>query len=364
MVYKSFYKLALSKYGPCILRHVIRYGINKELIQLKRKWIKRLAVLIIIVLVILIGIGLLFRDDGSTSGFTSPEAEAEFKDVYQVAMEQLPEPEINEKLETSFGQVQIYGFGDVNSTYPPLVLLPGTSASTPMWESNLEDFISDRFVYTIDLIGEPGLSVETNRVETHQDQAVWLDEVLQQIPDEKVHLLGYSFGGWNAANLALHHSNKLESLILVDPVYAFDSIPLKMVLASIPASVPFIPTSIRDEMLSYIAGGAEIDEDDPVSQLIETGMRTFNRKVPMPSLIEGKQLQSISIPVLGIIAGQSTMLHADDAMSYGEEHLIHPASEMLLFEQASHAINGEYPEELANNILQFIEKIEGDDGSD
>ncbi|TDQ40725.1 pimeloyl-ACP methyl ester carboxylesterase [Aureibacillus halotolerans] len=179
-----------------------------------------------------------------------------------------------------------------------------------------------------------------------------------QLPHEQLHVLGLSFGGWNAANLALHQQDKIASLVLVDPVYVFDSIPFTMILASIPASIPFIPTSIHEEVLSYISGGAEVNEAGPVGALIETGMRTFKSKTPMPGLLSKDDLQSLQIPVLGILAGKSTMHHPDEAMATGRENLSHSLSPMVLFEDASHAINGEYPEELAKVIAEFLDEVD------
>ena len=145
-----------------------------------------------------------------------------------------------------------------------------------MWEANLSGFLEHRPVYTLDLIGEPGLSTETRRIETARTKR-WLAQVLDQ-PESEIHLLGLSFGGWSAANVALKHPEKIRSLILLDPVYVFGPIPLKMILVSIPASVPMVPKPIREKMLSYISGGAEVDDSDPTAKLIETGMRTFKSK--------------------------------------------------------------------------------------
>ncbi|RXZ81221.1 alpha/beta hydrolase [Paenibacillaceae bacterium] len=320
---------------------------------------KRWWLLIFIVLVGAVGFTL-FYDDGSVSSFVNQEGEAEFIEVYHEAMSHLPEPAEEKQISTTFGEVKVYKFEGEFMTDPvPLLLLPGKSASTPMWESNLEDLIQDRPVYTIDLPGEPGMSVETARIENVQNQVVWLKELIVALDEPQIHVLGLSFGGWSAVNVVTHEEvPQIASLILVDPVYVFDTIPLKMVLLSIPASVPIIPKSIRDRMLSYISGGAEIDEDEPTAKLIETGMRTFKSKLPMPQKIKEDQLGEISVPVLAVLAGKSTMHHPEKATVVAEESLSHENSKVVVFEEASHAINGEYPEELAEAIRQFITAIE------
>lgn len=324
----------------------------------KKTWVI-LAIIFIVILAILALIGFLFIDDGSMSGFVSDEGQEEFAESYDEAMSHLPEPVESKKVHTDFGEVQLYKFqGNDTQDKTPLLLLPGKGSSTPMWEANLSGFLEHRPVYTIDLIGEPGLSTETKRIETAADQAFWLEQVLNQLPEEDIHLLGLSFGGWSAANVALKYPENIQSLILVEPVYVFGPIPFKMILASIPASVPIVPEPIREKMLSYISGGAEIDDNDPTANLIETGMRTFKSKLPMPEEIEPNQLAELKMPVLGILAGESTMHHADESYQTGIDYLQDPDSEMVLFEDASHAINGEYPEELTETIEAFLEKVE------
>ncbi|WP_234032769.1 alpha/beta fold hydrolase [Paenibacillus faecalis] len=322
----------------------------KRMLKKKRWWL-----LIFIVLVGAAGFAL-FYDDGSVSSFVDQEGKAEFIEVYNEAMSHLPEPVEERQISTTFGEVKVYKFeGESATDLEPLLLLPGKSASTPMWESNLDSLIKDRPVYTIDLLGEPGMSVETARVENSQDQAAWLKELIIALDEPQIHVLGLSFGGWSAVNLVVQEEvPQIASLILVDPVYVFDAIPLKMVLLSIPASVPIIPKSIRDRMLSYISGGAEVDENEPTAKLIETGMRTFKSKLPMPQKIKEDQLEAINIPVLAIIAGKSTMHHPKKATAIAEKSLSHENSKVVVFEEASHAINGEYPEELADAVRQFI----------
>ena len=48
---------------------------------------------------------------------------------------------------------------------------------------------------------------------------IWLTlfDLLEALPHEKVTLLGFSFGGWPAAEIAVTCSHRLDHLILVDP---------------------------------------------------------------------------------------------------------------------------------------------------
>ena len=106
------------------------------------------------------------------------------------------------------------------------MLLPGRAGSSIMWEPNLSAFAAEHPVWTVDLIGEPGRSEQTAPIRDSADQAAWLDEVLRSLDLQNVHLVGYSFGGWLAANLAIRVPDRLTSLSLIDPVQTFARIPL------------------------------------------------------------------------------------------------------------------------------------------
>ena len=53
-------------------------------------------------------------------------------------------------------------------------------------------------VFTPDTIGTPGRSVQKAMIRSAADLAVWLDDVLDQLGLNDVHLVGYSEGGWIA----------------------------------------------------------------------------------------------------------------------------------------------------------------------
>jgi pimeloyl-ACP methyl ester carboxylesterase len=322
--------------------------------------IKAWWIIIGVMCIVFLTAGFFLQNDETIGRFVSPAGEKEFKNAYQTAMKDLPTPTKERWIHSKYGKVKLYRFEYSGSEKKktPLILLPRKSASTPMWEPNIKDFMKNRTVYTVDLLGEPRLSMETKKIKTPEDQAAWLHEVIKQIPEPNLHVLGLSFGGWSAANPAIHQHDKISSIILVDPVYVFDPIPLKMILASIPASIPILPKSLREKMLSYISGGAEVQNNDPMARLIETGMRTFKSKLPMLKQITEHQLKSLEMPVLGILAEKSTVHHAKESLEIGNKSLINPLSEIVIFKNASHAINGEYPAKLAENIEQFMQQVD------
>ena len=79
---------------------------------------------------------------------------------------------------------------------------------------------------------------------------------------------------------------------------------------------------------------------------------------PMPKLFTDDQLLSLDIPVLALIAGRSVMHDAARAAARARNLL--PRGQVELWAEASHAINGEYPSEIAETAGRFWNDAESD----
>ncbi|MCV4232755.1 alpha/beta hydrolase [Virgibacillus sp. LDC1] len=294
-------------------------------------------------------------NDKPTGRFLTEKGKAEFEAAYEAAMKFLPPPLETKDIETAFGRVRIYRFTkEEHKGKEPLLLLPGRSSSTPMWEPNLPGLMKERPVYTLDLLGEPGMSCQTQPIRNAEDQASWLSEALSKVDVETVHLIGVSIGGWTAMNLARHAPSKVATISLLDPVLVFAPLSLKMMAASIPASVPIVPKFIREKMLSYISGGAKADDSEPIARLIESGMANYKISLPTPDLMSAEDLKNIHIPVLALMAEKSTMHNSQRAVQKGKTHV--PNIQIENWPGASHAMNGEFPEEVNARILAFVDQ--------
>ncbi|WP_307851279.1 alpha/beta fold hydrolase [Nocardiopsis sp. MG754419] len=273
--------------------------------------------------------------------------------AYEEAFADLPEPDATVDVRTDFGVVRLYRFEGSGNADAPLLLLPGRASGSPVWADNLPSLLRIGDVYTIDLLGEPGRSVQERPIGDDADQAAWLHQTLAGLPEEEFHLVGLSIGGWTAANLGVRRPEHVASMTLLDPVLVFDDMPLETIVRSLPASLPWLPESWRDGFNSYTAGGAPV-EDVPVARMIEAGMRHYSLALPAPTRIGEDTLAGLDVPVLAVIAGESVMHDPATAEATAERAL--PEGSMVRFHpDASHAINGEYPEEVAADIRAFLE---------
>ncbi|MDQ2682391.1 MAG: alpha/beta fold hydrolase [Chloroflexota bacterium] len=98
----------------------------------------------------------------------------------------------------------------------PVVLVHGLSASSRWWDRNVPALAERHRVYAVDLPGfgenrAPGLLAL-------DAMAVWLLRWLEAIGIGRCHLVGHSMGGFVAINLAVMAPDRVDRLVLVDPV--------------------------------------------------------------------------------------------------------------------------------------------------
>jgi pimeloyl-ACP methyl ester carboxylesterase len=290
-----------------------------------------------------------FVDDIGYDGF------AHFLAAYRAGMAGLPPVDELFDVATTFGTVRAYRF-DGSGAGAPVILLPGRNASTPMWRVNLPSLLTHRTVYCVDLLGEAGLSVQERPITGPDDQAQWLDEALSVLGLDAVHLMGVSIGGWTATNCAVRRPARVASLTLLDPAMTFARIPVKTMIASGALFAPGVPAALRRRVLRWIAGGAEDAGSLPEAALISAGSSDFVLRSPMPKAFTDAQLRSLDVPVLAFLAGRSVMHDARRAAARARDLL--PNVQIELWPEASHAINGEYPDAVAAQSHRFWDGID------
>ncbi|WP_430789376.1 alpha/beta fold hydrolase [Actinoplanes sp. G11-F43] len=315
----------------------------------------RWAALVLVALAVVVAYAL--RDPSPVGYFTSAGAHDRFRTAYRSAMADMPAPERTLDIRTGYGVVRVYRFaggGEPGGGAPdaaPLLLLPGRASASPVWADNMPSLLALRDVYTVDLLGEPGLSVQQRPIETESDHAQWLHEVLLALPEPRIHLFGLSFGGWTAMNLALHRPEKVAGIILLDPILTFGDLSFGAVLRSIPVSVGWAPRSWRESFASWTANDAPV-ADVPVADMIEEGLRAYAMKLATPTRPDRDRLAALTVPALVLMAGESRMHDAEAAAGYAGRVL--PRATVKTYPEASHAINGEYPQEIAVDVATYL----------
>jgi abhydrolase domain-containing protein 4 len=111
----------------------------------------------------------------------------------------------------------------VNSTSQniPIVLLHGFGAGIGFWVLNLDAFAQDRPLYAIDLLGygrssRPKFAKEAEVIEDQYIESI--EKWRQKMKIDKMIILGHSFGGYLSTAYSIKYPERIEHLILGDPV--------------------------------------------------------------------------------------------------------------------------------------------------
>ncbi|MEB3369141.1 alpha/beta fold hydrolase [Saccharopolyspora mangrovi] len=176
------------------------------------------AVAVVVVATVVAG-AIALRAPSPVGHWNSRAGHDAFMADYQRAWQAMPPPAETRDVRTEFGFVRVYRFEGTGASRSehPLVLLPVRASPSPIWADNMPSLRRLGDLYVVDLLGEPGMSVQEVPIEDFEDNAAWLDQTLAALPEERFNLLGLSIGGWTATNLATHFPGRVASLLLIDP---------------------------------------------------------------------------------------------------------------------------------------------------
>jgi pimeloyl-ACP methyl ester carboxylesterase len=180
-------------------------------------------------------------------------------------------------------------------------------------------------------------------------------ELLDTLPGDKVTLIGFSFGGWLAAEVAVACSHRLDKLVLVDPVGirisgpdtpdildVFERSPDEVRRRSWHDPERFAPdfNAMSDEALTIYARNRE------ALCLYAWHPYMYNPQLP-------RWLGRIKVPTL-VLWGESDRVVTPD---YGRAYArLIPGSRFELIARAGHHPEIEQPEAFVDRVSRFLEE--------
>jgi pimeloyl-ACP methyl ester carboxylesterase len=96
-----------------------------------------------------------------------------------------------------------------------------------MWSPILAAMSRTYRCYCIDTITEANKSVATQRIYSVADHVDWLQQVFAALRLGSARVIGLSYGGWLAAQLALHAAQRVSHLVRLTPAGTLAPLPLQ-----------------------------------------------------------------------------------------------------------------------------------------
>lgn len=291
--------------------------------------------------------------------FASAEDRDRYLACYEESRRLSPAPVEIRDVATRFGTVRVYRHGPEEGS--PIVLVHAFLATSASWAANVTALAEHHPVYTLDALGQSGLSVQTVPIRNAADSAAWLAEVLGGLGLRRVHLVGWSYGGWMSFQQALLDPGRVASLTLVDPANTLARFSVRFLarLFALPvaAMVPAFDWMI-DRNTEWMIGDPDPQDPAlgalrPLVQLLQAGSRAYRiRGVPYPSYPGDAKLRSVRAPVLALLAGRS-VVH-DSSAAVRRVRALLPDARPELWPTATHALPAEFPDEVNERILGFV----------
>lgn len=152
--------------------------------------------------------------------YTSEAVRTRFMDMYDAKMAGWPLPFEDRVVETGYGPVHVIVSGPDEA--PPMLLLHASGVSSWSWRVNAASLGAVYRLYAIDTIGDAGKSDYTDLghvLGSRADQAGLYDAIMAGLGIRGAAVVvGASEGGFIASNLAIHHPERVERLILLGPM--------------------------------------------------------------------------------------------------------------------------------------------------
>lgn len=285
--------------------------------------------------------------------FPDARANERYFAVYEMAMARSPEPAEICDVETRFGSTRVYRHGPEDGS--PIVLLHAFWATAAMWAPNVSALSARHPVYCLDVLGQPGASMQTAPLRTPQDCADWLADVLVTLELRSIHLVGCSYGGWLTVNQAIRAPQRLAMITLIEPANVFARPSVKFRPTAL-ALLPVAPRQLTRRAIAWAFGNPAIgDPMYPIVELIVAGAHDFRAlgTSPAPRYPNDTELAALHIPTLVLLGGRSIYHNADAAATRARRLL--PAAQVELWPTASHAVAAEYADDVNDRILSFAQ---------
>ena len=231
---------------------------------------------------------------------------------------------------------------------PPLLFLHGAGAAGQWSPAHVA--LAERF--EVIATEHPGFGASSllEELKDMDDLVYFYLDLLDRLELDKVVLVGESFGGWLAAEIAAHSPHRVERLVLIGAagLRVPEAPPFDVFLAT--------PQELGAALFHDPAIAAQLFGGEPTVEMIVgayTEASAFARYAFSPFLNNPKlerRLARITAPTL--------LLWADDDRIVGRVHgeryaAALPNAELQIIERCGHAVTAERPEAAAAAVLAF-----------
>jgi pimeloyl-ACP methyl ester carboxylesterase len=290
--------------------------------------------------------------DNEISIYKSEKAKANCISIYEKTIHQWPLQFEQIDVNTSFGTTHIIKTGPKNAK--PMILLHGQWATATMWLSIIKDLSQKHCTYAIDQIDDIGKSIPTRMIKNRNEYGTWMINVLDKLNVSQADIVGLSYGGFLATNMALIAPNRVNRLCLLAPgIPSFGPPTRSWAIHGLPMTM--FPNRKTAEWLvrgmsvkGYQKGNHEFEQ-------IIMGVLSLRSRIPIRPKFNDDEFAKLQMPIQLLLGEKETMYDPKKAIIRARKLI--PHINTVLIKDAGHMLSTDQPELVKNNILQFIERV-------
>ncbi|MFE5479870.1 MULTISPECIES: alpha/beta fold hydrolase [unclassified Nocardia] len=284
--------------------------------------------------------------------FKNDKAREEYLRTYRELEKQWTVPSTLLEVSTSFGSTRVRKSGAGEGV--PIVLMHSLGANSLSWNHVIEDFARDRVVYMPEMIGAPGLSVQTAPIDEN-GFGTWFGEVLDGLGVDQVHLVGYSQGGWQAMAIATTTQRRLASLTVLEPGGTLTKIKWSLLWTMIRVGARPTDKNLR-AMNARLNPGVTLTDAEFDGVKAALG---YAPSIGYPKMFTDERLATITMPTLVLLGSESLVVDSQLAEQRLRDNV--PTCEVEIFRGAGHGLFHEIPKPVTARILDFTSRYEPTD---
>lgn len=326
-----------------------------------KNWLARIIYSLVIMLVIIVGLGFWLKPEpfdfsSPYHPFKSAEAKIEYLTLYDKRAKFWPVDSVVLKIQTTQGKtfVRMSGLGNNK----PMILLHGAGGNSLQWMSNIKALSKDYRVYAIDIMFAQGRSIPSQPFTDVKDYVNWLDEVLFQIsPEQKVNLVGLSYGGWITSQYVKTFPEKLDKAVLLAPAGVVAPLSTEFIVRAVSVALPtkFFAQQFMQWLAEDTYKGSSKQQQLVREHIDEAylAVRSFHSSpLIYPNVFTDQELQELAVPLLFLVGENEKIYSASNALE--RLHNVAPYIQTQLIKGAGHDLTMVQAKQINELILKFL----------
>lgn len=246
----------------------------------------------------------------------------------------------------------------------PLILLHAFPLSRKMWMPQTEALAAEK-KFRVILPDLRGFGETTNfaDINTMEDMANDISELLETLKIEQAVIGGLSMGGYIAFNLYRLHPEKFGALILCDTSYASDTDEKREKRFDLIEKIETQgPEALIEDLLPHLISDFTKQENESLVKKLKEMFSEANPQAAIAALrgmAERRDhafiLEEIRVPTLLIFGEDDQITNLEIAETMKEKI---SSSQLVKIKNAGHYSNLEQPEIFNETLIEFLEKLE------